>query len=151
MNKIKLKNPLQTVFTQASLHSVHLVYSRTKRFCWIDWEKNTMLSDFLKILEWNHCYFTVSVFLLKWKLRFHDWFLPDLVCWTQSLHWGLMHRLCSVDVPLERKVVLLVDGDDRRPLGVTLQCLIERSGMVALKSNWTSSNLKTQVSSCVSE
>lgn len=51
----------------------------------------------------------------------------------------------SVDVPLERKVVLLVDRDEGT-LGVTLQCLIERSGMIALKSNWTSSNLKTQVS-----
>lgn len=53
------------------------------------------------------------------------------------------------DVPLERKVVLLVDGDDGGPLGVTLQCLIERSGMVALKSNWTSSNLKSQADAVV--
>lgn len=53
--------------------------------------------------------------------------------------------LSPADVPLERKIVLLVDGDDGGPLGVTLQCLIERSGMVALKSNWTSSNLKSQV------
>lgn len=44
---------------------------------------------------------------------------------------------------MEGKIVLLVG--EGGPLGVTLQCLIERSGMVALKSHWTSKNLKSQV------
>lgn len=54
--------------------------------------------------------------------------------------------LSPADLPLEGKTVLLVDGDNRGPLGVTLQCLIERSGMVCLKSNWTSGGLKNLVS-----
>lgn len=41
--------------------------------------------------------------------------------------------------------MLLVGGGG--PLGVSLQCLIERSGMVALNNDWTSNNLKSQVSS----
>uniref|UniRef100_A0A671WPN4 formate--tetrahydrofolate ligase n=1 Tax=Sparus aurata TaxID=8175 RepID=A0A671WPN4_SPAAU len=41
------------------------------------------------------------------------------------------------------KSVLLVGEDG--PLGVALQCLIERSGMVALKSQWRSKSLQTQV------
>ncbi|XP_045917592.1 monofunctional C1-tetrahydrofolate synthase, mitochondrial isoform X1 [Micropterus dolomieu] len=47
------------------------------------------------------------------------------------------------DAPLEGKTVLLVGGEGA--LGVALQCLIERSGMVALKSHWHSKNLQKQV------
>ncbi|XP_070843360.1 monofunctional C1-tetrahydrofolate synthase, mitochondrial [Chaetodon trifascialis] len=47
------------------------------------------------------------------------------------------------DAPLEGKTVLLVGGEG--PIGVALQCLIERSGMVALKSHWTSNSLQKQV------
>lgn len=49
----------------------------------------------------------------------------------------------STDAPLEGKTVLLVGGEGA--LGVALQCLIERSGMVALKSHWHSKNLQKQV------
>lgn len=47
------------------------------------------------------------------------------------------------DAPLEGKTVLLVGGEG--PLGVALQCLIERSGMVALKSHRCSKSLQRQV------
>ncbi|XP_022623733.1 monofunctional C1-tetrahydrofolate synthase, mitochondrial [Seriola dumerili] len=47
------------------------------------------------------------------------------------------------DAPLEGKTVLLVGGEG--PLGLALQCLIERSGMVALKSNWNPKSLQRQV------
>uniref|UniRef100_A0A4W6CMZ0 formate--tetrahydrofolate ligase n=1 Tax=Lates calcarifer TaxID=8187 RepID=A0A4W6CMZ0_LATCA len=47
------------------------------------------------------------------------------------------------DVPLEGKTVLLVGGEG--PLGLALQCLIERRGMAALKSNWSSESLQRQV------
>ncbi|KAK5903500.1 hypothetical protein CgunFtcFv8_007277 [Champsocephalus gunnari] len=47
------------------------------------------------------------------------------------------------DASLEMKTVLLVGGEG--PLGVSLQCLIERSGMVVLKSHWSSNNLQRQV------
>ncbi|XP_074471605.1 monofunctional C1-tetrahydrofolate synthase, mitochondrial [Sebastes fasciatus] len=47
------------------------------------------------------------------------------------------------DAPLEGKTVLLVGGEG--PLGVALQCLIERSGMVALKSHWCSKSLQRRV------
>uniref|UniRef100_UPI0037E87491 monofunctional C1-tetrahydrofolate synthase, mitochondrial n=1 Tax=Semicossyphus pulcher TaxID=241346 RepID=UPI0037E87491 len=47
------------------------------------------------------------------------------------------------DAPLDGKNVLLVG--DEGPLGVALQCLIERSGMVALKSHWSSKSLQRQV------
>uniref|UniRef100_A0A8D0CXY6 formate--tetrahydrofolate ligase n=1 Tax=Sander lucioperca TaxID=283035 RepID=A0A8D0CXY6_SANLU len=47
------------------------------------------------------------------------------------------------DSALEGKTVLLVGGEG--PLGVSLQCLIERSGMVALKGNWSSKSLQRQV------
>uniref|UniRef100_A0A3B4ZGV1 formate--tetrahydrofolate ligase n=1 Tax=Stegastes partitus TaxID=144197 RepID=A0A3B4ZGV1_9TELE len=47
------------------------------------------------------------------------------------------------DAPLEGKTVLLVGGEG--PLCLTLQCLIERSGMVALKSRWNADNLQRQV------
>ncbi|XP_059212785.1 monofunctional C1-tetrahydrofolate synthase, mitochondrial [Centropristis striata] len=47
------------------------------------------------------------------------------------------------DAPLEGKTVLLVGGEGS--LEVSLQCLVERSGMVALKSHWSSKNLQRQV------
>ncbi|XP_022053923.2 monofunctional C1-tetrahydrofolate synthase, mitochondrial [Acanthochromis polyacanthus] len=47
------------------------------------------------------------------------------------------------DAPLEGKTVLLVGGEG--PLCLALQCLIERNGMVALKSHWNSSILQRQV------
>uniref|UniRef100_A0A665WWR6 formate--tetrahydrofolate ligase n=1 Tax=Echeneis naucrates TaxID=173247 RepID=A0A665WWR6_ECHNA len=47
------------------------------------------------------------------------------------------------DAPLEGKTVLLVGGEGR--VGSALQCLIERSGMVALKNNWNLEILQRQV------
>ncbi|XP_034755994.1 monofunctional C1-tetrahydrofolate synthase, mitochondrial isoform X1 [Etheostoma cragini] len=47
------------------------------------------------------------------------------------------------DSALEGKAVLLIGGEG--PLGLSLQCLIERSGMVALKGHWSSKNLQRQV------
>nr|XP_040016766.1 monofunctional C1-tetrahydrofolate synthase, mitochondrial isoform X1 [Gasterosteus aculeatus aculeatus] len=47
------------------------------------------------------------------------------------------------DGPLEGKAVLMVGGEG--PFGVALQCLIERSGMVAFKSHCSSKNLQSQV------
>ncbi|CAJ1078473.1 monofunctional C1-tetrahydrofolate synthase%2C mitochondrial isoform X2 [Xyrichtys novacula] len=47
------------------------------------------------------------------------------------------------DTPLDGKTVLLVGEEE--PLGVMLQCLIGRSGMVALKSHWSSESLQRQV------
>ncbi|XP_029281541.1 monofunctional C1-tetrahydrofolate synthase, mitochondrial isoform X2 [Cottoperca gobio] len=47
------------------------------------------------------------------------------------------------DASLEIKTVLLVGGEG--PLGLSLQCLIERSGMVVLKSHWSSKSLQRQV------
>ncbi|XP_037606081.1 monofunctional C1-tetrahydrofolate synthase, mitochondrial [Sebastes umbrosus] len=47
------------------------------------------------------------------------------------------------DAPLEGKTVLLVGGEG--PLGVALQCLIERSGMIVLKSQWCSKSLQRQM------
>uniref|UniRef100_A0A3P8TIP4 formate--tetrahydrofolate ligase n=1 Tax=Amphiprion percula TaxID=161767 RepID=A0A3P8TIP4_AMPPE len=47
------------------------------------------------------------------------------------------------DAPLEGKTVLLVGGEG--PLCLALQCLTERSGMVALKSHWNSNVLQRQV------
>ncbi|XP_035535057.1 monofunctional C1-tetrahydrofolate synthase, mitochondrial [Morone saxatilis] len=47
------------------------------------------------------------------------------------------------DTPLEGKTVLLVGGEGS--LGVALQCLIERSGMVVFKSHWSSKSLQRQV------
>ncbi|TDH00452.1 hypothetical protein EPR50_G00188640 [Perca flavescens] len=46
------------------------------------------------------------------------------------------------DCALEGKTVLLVGGEG--PLAVSLQCLIERSGMVALKGQWSSKSLRRQ-------
>uniref|UniRef100_A0A3Q3X703 formate--tetrahydrofolate ligase n=1 Tax=Mola mola TaxID=94237 RepID=A0A3Q3X703_MOLML len=54
---------------------------------------------------------------------------------------AVLDLLDKQDVPLEGKIVLLVGGG---PLGLTLQCLIERSGMVALKSHWPTDILKSQ-------
>ncbi|XP_070781573.1 monofunctional C1-tetrahydrofolate synthase, mitochondrial [Enoplosus armatus] len=56
---------------------------------------------------------------------------------------AVLDLLEKLDAPLEGKTVLLVGGEG--PLGVALQCLIERSGMVALKSHWSSKSLQRQV------
>uniref|UniRef100_A0A671WK36 formate--tetrahydrofolate ligase n=1 Tax=Sparus aurata TaxID=8175 RepID=A0A671WK36_SPAAU len=56
---------------------------------------------------------------------------------------AVLDLLENHDAPLGGKSVLLVGEDG--PLGVALQCLIERSGMVALKSQWRSKSLQTQV------
>nr|XP_019953222.1 PREDICTED: monofunctional C1-tetrahydrofolate synthase, mitochondrial [Paralichthys olivaceus] len=47
------------------------------------------------------------------------------------------------DAPLEGKTVLLLGGEG--PFVSALQCLIERSGMAAVKINWSSRILKQQV------
>ncbi|KAK2856198.1 hypothetical protein Q5P01_004933 [Channa striata] len=47
------------------------------------------------------------------------------------------------DASLDGKTVLLVGGEG--PLALALQCLIERTGMGALKSNWSSNSLQRQV------
>ncbi|KAM9338878.1 monofunctional C1-tetrahydrofolate synthase, mitochondrial [Symphorus nematophorus] len=56
---------------------------------------------------------------------------------------AVLELLEKHDAPLEGKTVLLVGGDG--PFGVALQSLIERSGMVALKSHWSSDSLQRQV------
>ncbi|XP_039980878.1 monofunctional C1-tetrahydrofolate synthase, mitochondrial isoform X2 [Xiphias gladius] len=56
---------------------------------------------------------------------------------------AVLNLLEKHDAPLEGKTVLLVGGEGT--LGLALQCLIERSGMVALKSNWSSDSLQRQV------
>uniref|UniRef100_A0A669F361 formate--tetrahydrofolate ligase n=1 Tax=Oreochromis niloticus TaxID=8128 RepID=A0A669F361_ORENI len=67
--------------------------------------------------------------------------------------WGHFHLLMIIlniptDAPLEGKTVLLVGGEG--PLQLAVQCLIERSGMVTLKSHWSSKTLQAQnvVRSC---
>uniref|UniRef100_A0A8C4E2G2 formate--tetrahydrofolate ligase n=1 Tax=Dicentrarchus labrax TaxID=13489 RepID=A0A8C4E2G2_DICLA len=50
------------------------------------------------------------------------------------------------DTSLEGKTVLLVGGEGS--LGVALQCLIERRGMVVFKSHWSSKSLQRQVCLC---
>lgn len=47
------------------------------------------------------------------------------------------------DAPLEGKTVLVLGG--HRTLEVTLRCLIERNGMIAIISHWTSENFKSEV------
>ncbi|XP_067427943.1 monofunctional C1-tetrahydrofolate synthase, mitochondrial [Thunnus thynnus] len=47
------------------------------------------------------------------------------------------------DAPMEGRTVLMIGAEG--PLGVALQFLIERSGMVALKSHWSLKNLQSQV------
>ncbi|XP_071776409.2 monofunctional C1-tetrahydrofolate synthase, mitochondrial [Centroberyx gerrardi] len=56
---------------------------------------------------------------------------------------AVMELLERHDVPLEGKTVLLVGGEG--PLGLALQCLIQRSGMVTLKSHRSSESLQRQV------
>ncbi|XP_068580769.1 monofunctional C1-tetrahydrofolate synthase, mitochondrial [Cebidichthys violaceus] len=56
---------------------------------------------------------------------------------------AVLDQLEKHDAPLEGKTVLLVGGEG--PFGVALQCLIERSGLVALKSHWSSKSLQSQV------
>lgn len=47
------------------------------------------------------------------------------------------------DVSLGEKTVLVLGGHGT--LDVTLRCLIERNGMIAITSHWTSKNLKSEV------
>ncbi|XP_047429789.1 monofunctional C1-tetrahydrofolate synthase, mitochondrial [Mugil cephalus] len=63
-------------------------------------------------------------------------FVPPLAC-------AVLDLLGKHDAHLEGKTVLLVGGEG--PLQLALQCLIERSGMVALRSRWDSQDLQTQV------
>ncbi|KAM4633069.1 monofunctional C1-tetrahydrofolate synthase, mitochondrial [Polymixia lowei] len=56
---------------------------------------------------------------------------------------AVMELLERHDVPLEGKTVLLVGGEG--PLGLTLQCLMQRSGMVALNSHRSSERFQKQV------
>ncbi|XP_049914562.1 monofunctional C1-tetrahydrofolate synthase, mitochondrial [Epinephelus moara] len=56
---------------------------------------------------------------------------------------AVLYLLEKHDTPLEGKSVLLVGGEE--PLVVSLQCLIERNGMVALKSHWSSKSLQRQM------
>lgn len=81
--------------------------------------------------------------------------MDSTVIWTTiavaCAHKVFMNEECLtaafkhfIDAPLGGKSVLLVGEDG--PLGVALQCLIERSGMVTLKSQWRSKSLQTQVS-----
>uniref|UniRef100_A0A7N8WSC8 formate--tetrahydrofolate ligase n=1 Tax=Mastacembelus armatus TaxID=205130 RepID=A0A7N8WSC8_9TELE len=51
------------------------------------------------------------------------------------------------DASSEGKTILLVGGEGS--FGLTLQCLIEKNGMVALKSNWNSKSLQRQVCLCL--
>ncbi|XP_034382908.1 monofunctional C1-tetrahydrofolate synthase, mitochondrial isoform X1 [Cyclopterus lumpus] len=56
---------------------------------------------------------------------------------------AVMDLLEKHDTPLEGKTVLLIGGEG--PFGVALQCLMERSGLVALKNQWSSKSLQSQV------
>uniref|UniRef100_A0A3B4G0E9 formate--tetrahydrofolate ligase n=1 Tax=Pundamilia nyererei TaxID=303518 RepID=A0A3B4G0E9_9CICH len=56
---------------------------------------------------------------------------------------AVLDLLENHDAPLEGKTVLLVGGEG--PLQLAVQCLIERSGMVTLKSHWSSKSLQAQV------
>uniref|UniRef100_A0A3P8QFT7 formate--tetrahydrofolate ligase n=1 Tax=Astatotilapia calliptera TaxID=8154 RepID=A0A3P8QFT7_ASTCA len=56
---------------------------------------------------------------------------------------AVLDLLENHDTPLEGKTVLLVGGEG--PLQLAVQCLIERSGMVTLKSHWSSKSLQAQV------
>uniref|UniRef100_A0AAX7T8K0 formate--tetrahydrofolate ligase n=1 Tax=Astatotilapia calliptera TaxID=8154 RepID=A0AAX7T8K0_ASTCA len=58
---------------------------------------------------------------------------------------AVLDLLENHDTPLEGKTVLLVGGEG--PLQLAVQCLIERSGMVTLKSHWSSKSLQAQVCS----
>ncbi|XP_069014299.1 monofunctional C1-tetrahydrofolate synthase, mitochondrial [Embiotoca jacksoni] len=60
---------------------------------------------------------------------------------------AVLDMLEKHDAPLEGKTVLLVGGEG--PLQLALQCLIERSGMVVLKSNWNSKSLQRQADAVV--
>uniref|UniRef100_A0A8C2ZU36 formate--tetrahydrofolate ligase n=1 Tax=Cyclopterus lumpus TaxID=8103 RepID=A0A8C2ZU36_CYCLU len=59
---------------------------------------------------------------------------------------AVMDLLEKHDTPLEGKTVLLIGGEG--PFGVALQCLMERSGLVALKNQWSSKSLQSQVCAC---
>uniref|UniRef100_A0A8D3D0Z4 formate--tetrahydrofolate ligase n=1 Tax=Scophthalmus maximus TaxID=52904 RepID=A0A8D3D0Z4_SCOMX len=54
-----------------------------------------------------------------------------------------LNQIISTDAPLEGKNALLVGGEG--PVALALQCLIEKSGMVAVKINWSSTSLQRQV------
>ncbi|KAM9355251.1 monofunctional C1-tetrahydrofolate synthase, mitochondrial isoform 2-T3 [Pholidichthys leucotaenia] len=56
---------------------------------------------------------------------------------------AVLYLLQQHDGLLEGKTVLLFGGE--RLLQVSLQCLIERSGMIAVKSHWNAKNLQEQV------
>ncbi|XP_029705562.1 monofunctional C1-tetrahydrofolate synthase, mitochondrial isoform X1 [Takifugu rubripes] len=56
---------------------------------------------------------------------------------------AVLELLDNNHVSLEGKTVLVLGGHGT--LEVTLRCLIERNGMVAITSHWTSKNLKSEV------
>ncbi|XP_061609251.1 monofunctional C1-tetrahydrofolate synthase, mitochondrial [Phyllopteryx taeniolatus] len=56
---------------------------------------------------------------------------------------AVMDLLQEHDSPLEGRTVLMIGAEG--PLGVALQCLLERSGMAALKSHSSFKNLQRQV------
>uniref|UniRef100_A0A8D3C7F5 formate--tetrahydrofolate ligase n=1 Tax=Scophthalmus maximus TaxID=52904 RepID=A0A8D3C7F5_SCOMX len=56
---------------------------------------------------------------------------------------AVLDLLVKHDAPLEGKNALLVGGEG--PVALALQCLIEKSGMVAVKINWSSTSLQRQV------
>uniref|UniRef100_A0A8C2ZS97 formate--tetrahydrofolate ligase n=1 Tax=Cyclopterus lumpus TaxID=8103 RepID=A0A8C2ZS97_CYCLU len=60
---------------------------------------------------------------------------------------AVMDLLEKHDTPLEGKTVLLIGGEG--PFGVALQCLMERSGLVALKNQWSSKSLQSQADAVV--
>lgn len=68
--------------------------------------------------------------------------MDRLGCWEHFHSWMIILNI-PTDTPLEGKTVLLVGGEG--PLQLAVQCLIERSGMVTLKSHWSSKSLQAQV------
>uniref|UniRef100_A0A8D3DS84 formate--tetrahydrofolate ligase n=1 Tax=Scophthalmus maximus TaxID=52904 RepID=A0A8D3DS84_SCOMX len=56
---------------------------------------------------------------------------------------AVLDLLVKHDAPLEGKNALLVGGEG--PVALALQCLIEKSGMVAVKINWSSTSLQRQL------
>ncbi|XP_034018166.1 monofunctional C1-tetrahydrofolate synthase, mitochondrial [Thalassophryne amazonica] len=56
---------------------------------------------------------------------------------------AVVDLLLKHDTSPEAKTVLLVG--DEGPVGVALQCMMERSGMVTVKSSWSSTNLQRQL------
>ena len=64
-------------------------------------------------------------------------------CLNDVLKWECVFFFFFSDVSLEGKTVLMLGG--LGTLEVTLRCLIERQGMEAVVSHWTSKNLKSEV------